>query len=55
MFATLRKKMATFNLILNPLTLVLDFESVYHLASNTFRTPVSKDATFTSLKQFGAK
>ena len=27
MFATLRRKMTTFNLILNPLTLVLDFES----------------------------
>ena len=27
MFATLRRKMATFNLILNPLILVLDFES----------------------------
>jgi hypothetical protein len=27
MFATLRRKMATFRLILNPLTLVLDFKS----------------------------
>ena len=27
MFATLRRRMATFNLIFNPLTLVLDFES----------------------------
>lgn len=56
MFAHIRRKMAELNLILNPVSLMLDFESgIQPCLRQHFPTATIKGSTSISLKQYGAK